>query len=950
MEEQLYQVVYPDENKTWKYAVQAHVRGASVHLDVRLEIDSKTLVGWTLDTIKSILAELILKHSNEEEFKQALKKDILKGRSWKEYLGEVINDPSMKLKDELSSALDDKYKESISLKTNEMSYEEIASIIEPYKERVKKFLSDPNNKILSQPKLPEPHEWLNAKGKVPPGEVGATRNLAGFFVPFDSGTVEFGAQKEYMHEYWLWGKVFNGKFIWRRLARTKKFQKTGRKLQVWMMWRTKDEDLPYVLKKRAVDQGWMPPEGVSALPKFIRQQIPKGYEYWKKKGAAAKKLRDELVKAIKKKEVSLHTIKEALESRKTKFQFKRLWWRGPVVVRGQPQIFYVLILHDGSIHKAWHFSVNILKMLEEASVDGESLDMEEFFREYCPLAVERILESVQCVEIPEEHVKDNALLKDSGSLPPEHPLNPNKELDLNFDTLDKGAALIIGEEKDQFYRIEFQGKLLKGLYVLFRQAPGSVMWKMDRAELPHPKERIESEEMEKHFVGKSQFVLHKHYGEGIKTHWDIRILAEGRLLEFNIYKNPMEMDKNEEALAGRKYCEDLSWFIVEGQGIEKIVNDLVTKIDVLDRGSAEVLSNDDLQATFILEGGHFQGHYQWSKHSGTIKRLSTSVEEVQDKVKERQVYAPVPPSGKVLGPIIQPGQVADSFKHPIVLQDNFIFIANPDRETKGDIDIFIRAPMAVLKDEDFNRMTREELIATIQYYKSQLKLFDDWYNRALHFRLYRAVKAQHPDLLKRLHISNDMRGPFTSYLPVYNLVLVPAEQSIIRMSREQVESSIMEAFRWAKKYEIDQELTRTRDGLWIRGQALFPVCSLNRRCYSREEIKKMARTAIGKPIMVNHGDPPYEGLIIGRIEDAEEEGGKLEFIGVITDKEWIKRIEAMNPEERKLSIAANPREVIRKRGREYPVGLVIDEISIIVPPAEPGVPKAHFEVLKNGWH
>jgi len=916
----------PDEEANWKYGCQAHVRGASVHLDLRLEVDKTTLVGWTLDLIKSILAELILRYSNEEEFMAALKdKSILKGKNWREFLREVIEDPTMKLKDELSKALDDKYKEQIREHTKGMSYEEIAKIIEPYKERVRKFFEDPSNKVLCQTKEPEPHEWLNAQGKVEPGEVGATRNLPGFFVPFDSGTVEFLAQKPYMHEYWLHGKVFNGKFIVRKLARTKKWAKTGRALQVWMMWKTKEDDLPYVLKRRAVQQGWMPPEGKSALPKHIRVQIPKGLEYWKYKGQKAKAVRDELVKLIKKKEVTITPVKEAIEERKVKFQVKRLWWKGPVVIRGTPRIFYVLLFHNGKVHYAWHFTKNPVDVFGE---EVEELTTEEFLESYCCGFLEGVMEQALAVPLEPEMYEDGELLKKEGSLPPEHPLNPNKELDLHFDTVDEGTAIIIAEERGRFYRFKMQGKQLKGYFSLMREDPHSKMWKLARSTPPSPSE----EALE------TEFVLHKHYN-GVEPHWDIRLKVGDRLLEFNIYRDPLEMGRGDEAKANRKVCKDLTWFIKQGQGIDRKVAGKWTKIDVIDTGKAKILLDTGDEVLFSVDGEKLKGRWLWRRQSGAIRKVSAVAESN---------YAPVARSDKNLGGVIRPIDVKPAFQKPILLQDNYVFIANPERETKGDIDIIIRAPIAYFdEEENLEKKSKEELLGLLKVCMERFRELDDWYHRALRFRLSRAVKAVKPELYDRLHISHDPRGPFTNYLPLYDLVLVPSQvDKPIQMSREEVERLIQESFKWAKRYDIDHS---SEEELWIRGVALFPQCSLNQRCYSREEIKKMARTAIGKPIMVNHGEPPYEGLKIGVIEDAEEENGQLEFIGRITDPEWVKRIKETPKDERWLSIGAQPRDVALKAGKEYPSGLIIEEISILVPPAKPGVPKAHYEVKGEEW-
>jgi len=757
--------------------------------DLRCEISKDTLVGWTINLIKSVLPEAILEFSNEQEFMEALKdKGILKGRGWGEFLKEVIEDETMKLKDDLSAALDDKYKQRLSEKMKDVPYEKVESWIKPYRERLKKFFSDPNNKAVCEKKADEPHEWIDVKGRVEPGEVGATRNMPGFFVPIDSGRVEFLAQKSYMHEYWFHGEVFNGKFIVRLLASRPEWKKSGGR-QVWMMWRTKDDDLPYVLKKRAVDLKWMPPDGVSALPEHMRKHVPYGLEYWRYSGEKARQLRDELSSLVRKGKIKLVATTEMLEEEKVKFQLKRLWWKGPTVIRGVPQIFYVLLFHKGEeILYGWHLVHNIAELNK---VFGEKLgeDIEK-------TDLELIAEDAQALMLSEKEL-DPELLKETGSLPPEHPLNPNKKLDLNFDTVDSGDAVILSEEKDVAIKFEMDGKAIKGVYVMVRQSPGSNLWRWKRSTPPKAKE-----------------------------------------------------------------------------------------------------------------------------------------------------YAKVPPSGKKLGGVIKPGDVSDSFKEPIKLQDNFVFIANPDRETTGDIDIFIRAPFFAVEEPEssLKEKSREELLQILERYKMIARLFDDWYNRALHFRIERAVKAKHPEFVDRLHIVNDFRGPFSDAKPVYDLVLMPSESPVIRMTRERLRDTLIESFNWARKYEVDLDRYQATGETWIRGKALFPVVSRNNRFYSKEEITKMARTAIGKPIMINHGASPYENLHIGVIEDAEEEDGVIEFLGRITDEEWAEKVRNMPKEQRKLSVGAYPREVKQVDGKEVPEGLIISEISIIVPPAKPGVPQTSYQV------
>lgn len=56
--------------------------------------------------------------------------------------------------------------------------------------------------------------------------------------------------------------------------------------------------VPFVLTPEAVAKGWMPPEGESALPASLEQDVPLELRYWRAKpGIEARELRDQLVKA-----------------------------------------------------------------------------------------------------------------------------------------------------------------------------------------------------------------------------------------------------------------------------------------------------------------------------------------------------------------------------------------------------------------------------------------------------------------------------------------------------------------------------------------------------------------------------------------------------------------------------------------------------------------------------
>lgn len=169
------------------------------------------------------------------------------------------------------------------------------------------YLVSPRRKLWVELKKPEPLAWLNVEGVVPPGKVGATRYEFGVFSIFDRPIVYPGAQKPDFCELFLYGKRFTGRWVVRLLPNPWRAE-MPRRAFVWLMWKP-EEQTPYVLSRRAVQKRWMPPDGISCLPPEIRQQIPEKYQYWKKKGATARAIRDELVKAIRRGEVKIRPVK-----------------------------------------------------------------------------------------------------------------------------------------------------------------------------------------------------------------------------------------------------------------------------------------------------------------------------------------------------------------------------------------------------------------------------------------------------------------------------------------------------------------------------------------------------------------------------------------------------------------------------------------------------------------
>ena len=227
----------PPEDQLYRFVLQAHIRGRSVHGDFRYEFESETLLlGWTLDAIKSTGKE---KPDSLSECKQLCKPGI------KTF--------SQKLK-------------------------------------------DPDKKILSQQKKVQPYEWLHIDNAIfEPGDIGASKNEYGYMYVIDHGILEYGCVKPYYYELFCRSlcqkknRMIHGRLvfrflenIWRQTKDEDETGKTGKKSKVWMSWITEDPE-PYVLSQRAVDKSWIPDFQISAIPRKIRNQIPFHLRYWTKK-------------------------------------------------------------------------------------------------------------------------------------------------------------------------------------------------------------------------------------------------------------------------------------------------------------------------------------------------------------------------------------------------------------------------------------------------------------------------------------------------------------------------------------------------------------------------------------------------------------------------------------------------------------------------------------------
>lgn len=168
----------PPERK-YRFVVHQHWRGKSMHADLRAVLrPGKLLVGWTLNT--AIAGE--------------------------------IGDPVTTLSEAKTEAGRMSDYSKIDWRTGEWA------------KRAKRGVTKPvRTSILCERKAPEPSEWISvegttkkpAEGDRPP--VGGTRQYPGVFHIVEQGELEYGAQKPWFHEYFLYGRNNRYRLIFRQL-------------------------------------------------------------------------------------------------------------------------------------------------------------------------------------------------------------------------------------------------------------------------------------------------------------------------------------------------------------------------------------------------------------------------------------------------------------------------------------------------------------------------------------------------------------------------------------------------------------------------------------------------------------------------------------------------------------------------------------------------------------
>jgi len=499
-------MIVPDEDVSYKYVCQHHYRGKTCHTDYRIESEKKEfLIGWTLaDLIKGVITKPV------ETMTVARKWDKT-SRAWKI----DWKTGKFKLRRTRAGTLVPAEIRAFEKAVEPHEWLKVEGVTPPFPApgATKEFrgvftvVDDGIGEYGSQ-KL-DFHEYFLSKGKLK-GRLVTRRLVRGQFQKeYDiDNDIEESLALEENEEIPLWHFKRNVQLYlknvlgWQPEKIEKHFPLEKKMIDIekqfgeimkerqavlppgtpeerlvtatfWVAIQPKDQT-PYVLQKRAVDKKWMPPDGKSALPKVIRRQIPSEYQYWKEKGKKAQKVRDDLVKAIKEKEVEIdidiiaknYEI-EKQESGKSVLQFH--WWRGPVVVRrGASEYHFDFRAYFGKTpFDHWVLEENPLEQPEGVSAIFKS-----------------------CRDVKTLDVEFNPPPKDSPlaeykkrSIPFNTELNPTKATPAFIQKIDSGRVIKL-IDKPLFKKYQVTTGKMKGVWIIERKTPTEKIWKFSKSALP----------------------------------------------------------------------------------------------------------------------------------------------------------------------------------------------------------------------------------------------------------------------------------------------------------------------------------------------------------------------------------------------------------------------------------------------------------------------------------
>lgn len=152
--------------------------------------------------------------------------------------------------------------------------------------------------------------WLEVDGELKRPDPGDGEGALGAMKIYDRGMVVWGAQRPDLHEYFLSGDRLSGRLIFRTRGRQDartdmgaSFTEYAEGIQgdvkaahdapasIWVAQWPPDQR-PFVLSREAIQDHWLPPKGVSALPKEWRDRAQEGQRFWELDREEALKARE----------------------------------------------------------------------------------------------------------------------------------------------------------------------------------------------------------------------------------------------------------------------------------------------------------------------------------------------------------------------------------------------------------------------------------------------------------------------------------------------------------------------------------------------------------------------------------------------------------------------------------------------------------------------------------
>lgn len=212
------------------------------------------------------------------------------------------------------------------------------------------------------------------------------------------------------------------------------------------------DQTPHAVSARAVEDKWVPPPSVSALPAEVRRKVPQVYRYWEQReGGRRLQVRDALVVAMRAGEVKLPLVGAGEPESKSaigRFALQYHFFRGPTIVREGPSRFHYDLRADFGGGRLWRWRFE-LDPLDQPASSGQ-FDSEE----------------------------DPKLIEAAGFYPPgSGELNPTKETPAFIERVDSGDAVLLVDQPG-FKKVLFRGKRLSGTWTFARR---DAEWQVERS-------------------------------------------------------------------------------------------------------------------------------------------------------------------------------------------------------------------------------------------------------------------------------------------------------------------------------------------------------------------------------------------------------------------------------------------------------------------------------------